>query len=81
MTDTELKYIVRSIKALSRRADVAARKLQAHRTHGVMVAADTSMMGLVQLSTVCRDFASNAEGAFAALSPELKRQCGIKATT
>jgi hypothetical protein len=67
----DVKAVARSIKALARRADIAARKLEFYRTSGIMIYG-TSNAGLAQLGQAARDFANAVDSAFAALSPETR---------
>jgi hypothetical protein len=73
MTD-DLKELVRSVRALARRADVCSRKLAQHRIASVRnTDATGGRVALVQLAQAARDFHNAVEAAFAALSDDIKK--------
>jgi hypothetical protein len=72
MTD-EIRELVRSIRALARRADVAARKLERYRAVSVPHKSAAGMTGLAQISRAAKDFHDTIEAGFAALHPDTRK--------
>ena len=71
MTD-DVKEIIRSVRALARRADVAARKLERYRAVSVPNKS-TGVTGLSQMAQQARDFHGAIEAAFESLNEDTKK--------
>jgi GGDEF domain-containing protein len=77
--DQELQDLFRSIRALARRADVAARKLEKHRAVSVPNNNATGVVGLAQIARAAKEFHDSIEGALVTLSAELRKTLEVGA--